>query len=163
MTSNRLAPQTSGSSPPPDDAALRLETIIRMLIAFRDRPADPEATAREYVETTAEIPLPALIEACKRFKTGYVGDRNNAFAPSTAELADLARQIAARAERVSAPPPALPPPDVPPDPAVGRKLSELADELRRGGDWRIAGPESAGAALVRAFRETQRNGGGEAA
>lgn len=122
------ARQTSSSSPPAE-AAARLATIVRMLIAFRDRPADPEATAREYVETTADIPFDALAEACERFKRGRVGDRNNAFAPSTAELCDLAGQIAERSARIFATP-RLPPPAHKAHKAVGPMLEKLAEELR---------------------------------
>lgn len=75
------------------DGALRLEAILKMLLAFRDRPDDATTTARVYVETTADLPLDALTDACARFSKGMVDGHNNAFAPSTAELCAEGQRI----------------------------------------------------------------------
>ena len=126
---NHLPAKTSTSPQAGTEAAKRLVILAKMLTAFRDRPPNPEVVAREYAETTADLPLDALTTACKRFKTGQVGDRNNAFAPSTAELYDLAKQIADREARIHAPP-RLSPPAMKTTPGLGEKLDQLLVDLR---------------------------------
>ena len=126
---NHLPAKTSTSPQAGTETAKRLVILAKMLTSFRDRPPNPEVVAREYAETTADLPFDALNDACQRFKTGRVDGHNMAFAPSTAQLCNLASQIAARTARIHAPF-RLPPPVMKTTPGLGEKLAELLMDLR---------------------------------
>lgn len=68
------------------DAAEMVEAITRLLMAFRDRPADPKELVTIYCEEFAELEMDLISRCCQRFRTGAVEGHNPAFAPSVAEM-----------------------------------------------------------------------------
>lgn len=147
---------TSTSQRTGTEAARRLVLFAKMLEGFRDRPSSPESVAKTYVEKTADLPFDALSEAVRRFERDAVEGHNPAFAPSSAQIYGLASQIAARSERVTAPP-RLPPPEPTAAVGLGDKFAELLGGLK-GVPADLTAPRTEGAEKVKRWRERMRDG-----
>lgn len=66
-----------------------------MMLAFKTNAADAELIVAAYVAAMDDLPPWAVEEASSRFARGRIQDRNNAFAPTSAELHIVARQVIA--------------------------------------------------------------------
>lgn len=119
---------TSNSKPSRTDTAKVAESVVKMMVGFREKAQDAEAIASVYLEALGDLPAWAAIEAAERFLRGEVDRPNSAFAPSAAELHIEASRLVARREALESL--KLPPP------------SDRGDRLvpipRRREDWMVS-------------------------
>lgn len=71
------------------------KALSALMVTFREKGADAELIAAAYMSALSDLPPWAVEEAARRFVTGRVPDRNNAFAPSSAEIHIVARAVIA--------------------------------------------------------------------
>lgn len=77
------------------DRMAREALILGMLAGWASSQSSvTEGTLDAFVMAVDGLPIEALQHACKRFASGQVPNRNNAFMPSSAELAEQTRLFA---------------------------------------------------------------------
>jgi len=87
--------QTSNSWHSQPDAAEMVASITKLLMAFRDRPADPKALVTIYCEEFASLGAGFIEQVCGKFIKNKVDGHNMAFAPSVAEFWSVVDRIRA--------------------------------------------------------------------
>lgn len=78
--------QASNSWRDRHDAPEMALEITDLLMAFRDRPADPTKIVEVYCSDLGDLELALIRRVCWRFRRGQVRDHDGAFAPSLAQL-----------------------------------------------------------------------------